>query len=486
MRKKLLCAVMCCVLICGTFAPKRAYAVAGVDDVAVVIVCALLAAAGVTFATNDGVQDAVQGFLEASAGKYDSTIERLASGYSVYGSVGAFKIPSMALGGVRLLLEGLFDYFETDENRQGSVVVSDGGFDIVLASDLPVASNGVYYTRLDFSSDKFITLYSSSGVPLASCDLSSAYVSDGFVYFKYNFFSDGVPGKLLSTYYAASGTVKGNFFSSTFDDFFVWLQVSPGSDVFSGSLSSYSFLSAYGSSVNSPWDSIASPFCVFNSIGAKSHYVSFGNTVYCSSSFSLPSDWVPYGGGISEKSIPYGLTFPQELTAPDVIDNFEQRVEEAAGDLAIVVPVDGVVDNTLPYAEAQEQYLTNVNELGEVTDTITESNTWLQKILTAVKALPATVIGTGSLDFSCFSDIGLSSVFPFCIPFDLKNALMGFYVTPAEPIWEISFDGTFMSAAGSFVLDMTKFEKLFAVVRFFIYGGFVVSLILLTRKIIKG
>lgn len=155
MKKKLLCAVMCCVLICGTFAPKKAYAVAGVDDAAVVIVCALLAAAGVTFASNDGVQDAVQGFLEDSAGRFDSTIERLASGYAVYGSVGAFKIPSMAMGGLRLLLEGLFDYFETDENRQGVIIIPSDSFysfssDVILYNDSYSSIESPYFFRIDY------------------------------------------------------------------------------------------------------------------------------------------------------------------------------------------------------------------------------------------------------------------------------------------------------------------------------------------------
>lgn len=461
MKKKLLCAVMCCVLICGTFAPKKAYAVAGVDDAAVVIVCALLAAAGVTFATNDGVQDAVQGFLEYSAGRFDSTIERLASGYAVYGSVGAFKIPSMAMGGVRLLLEGMFDYFKTDENRQGSVVISAPPGGVLDLSYVLDASDPAVISYFDLNFSGSAPAYVIGKV---SESLSVSYLIVSTAPFSFDYFSNyfSIRQSLSSSSVAAS--ICGKL---------------PGSDVYPTVFYSSMYMKdkadgkgyspLFGDVVLLPDSGIKPPFS-----SKDESYRDFVSLLFGFSGIQV------------EKSIPYGLTFPEELTAPDVIDNFEQRVEAAAGDLAIVVPVDGVIDNTLPYAEAQEQYLANVNELGEITDTVTETNSWLSKILTAVKSIPAKVIGTGTLDFSGFQNIGLSSVFPFCIPFDLKNALVGFNVTPADPIWEISFEGTFMSAAGTYVLDMTKFEKLFAIVRFFIYGGFVVSLILLTRKIIKG
>lgn len=479
MKKKLLCAVMCCVLICGTFAPKKAYAVAGVDDAAVVIVCALLAAAGVTFASNDGVQDAVQGFLEDSAGRFDSTIERLASGYAVYGSVGAFKIPSMAMGGLRLLLEGLFDYFETDENRQGVIIIPSDSFysfssDVILYNDSYSSIESPYFFRIDYDKglSPSIVLYllnpSSDYMDVLAYRVSSStWNSVSSVY---------VPGLRYDLPYAFQ-----EFSSSPSYPRDMSFTFSNGSSTKSVTCNSRSLSRLLG------WSDRCSIHFYPNltlysgdeSLVADAYDFFFQNVDF--NNLPVASGFEPV-----EKSIPYGLTFPQELSAPDVIDNFEQRVEAAAGDLAIVVPVDGVIDNTLPYAEAQEQYLANVNELGEITDTVMETNSWLSKILTAVKSIPAKVIGTGTLDFSGFQNIGLSSVFPFCIPFDLKNALVGFNVTPADPIWEISFEGTFMSAAGTYVLDMTKFEKLFAIVRFFIYGGFVVSLILLTRKIIKG
>lgn len=485
MKRKLLCAVMCCVLLCGTFAPKKAYAVAVVDDVAIGIVCALLAAAGVTFAFNDGVQDAVGDFLEESGGAYDVVLRSLVATAVSFGDVLAYKVDSSILPGVRGLLEGLFDFFKTDENRQGSVVVSCGSgynFSSVVSSvSFDTFFDSPYIIDLGTVKDGISVYCGGFHITPSTVDkrILRCYFFDdsgSLVCYFYSFDSSKWNNlKLNNPFYIESPSFvpdysSGFFFSSSGSYEYVYC-VDNGKTFRLSSIDT-GYFSSYFSFVSGSTFGFLSDSSVSIDVGLISSVLS-----------SCPVQPHVVSG---EKSIPYGLTFPEELTAPDVIDNFEQRVEAAAGDLAIVVPVDGVIDNTLPYAEAQEQYLANVNELGEITDTVTETNSWLSKILTAVKSIPAKVIGTGTLDFSGFQNIGLSSVFPFCIPFDLKNALVGFNVTPADPIWEISFEGTFMSAAGTYVLDMTKFEKLFAIVRFFIYGGFVVSLILLTRKIIKG
>ena len=467
MRKKMICFTMACLLMISAATPKKAYAIAGVDDVAVAIVLALTAAAGITFATSDGAKDAVKDFLKSSDGKYDSTLEKLSASAVTAGGLSCFKIPVATWAGVKLLLEGLFDYFKTDENRKGAVKISSGvlGFPFVLRADDPKVKS---FFKLEISPSTF-PVYLLGCYSILNSDhgrfIKIRYFLCADYQFEYTY---------LSTYRDEYGvghdqTVygKASSYHNTSGLYFYM----------SNSLQMADFYSDFSSFFGVSWDSLPE----------FDHYKAFHGDKYWDSVFrAICSDSV----ASAEKSIPYGLTFPKDMTAPDVIDNFEQKVKEGAGDTAIAVPVDGVVDGTLPYDVAQEKYLVNVNELGEIGDTVTETNTWLQKILSSVKAIPAAVssavVGTGTLDFSGFQNIGLSTVFPFCIPFDLKNALIGFNVSPAEPIWEISFDGTFMSAAGSFVLDFTKFEKLFAIVRFFIYGGFVVSLILITRKIIKG
>lgn len=114
----------------------------------------------------------------------------------------------------------------------------------------------------------------------------------------------------------------------------------------------------------------------------------------------------------------------------------------------------------------------------------------LDSIIDFLKSLPAllgsTLIGNGSLDFSGFQDIQLTTVFPFCIPFDLINSFKYFDVAPIEPKWTVDLKDTAYEAGGSIELDFTTFDTLFIIGRYLIYGSFVFCLIVGTRKLIKG
>lgn len=471
MRKKIMCCLMVLFLCVGTLQPKEAHAVAIADD-AVVIVCCLLAAAGITFASSDGVTAAVSDFLADSAGQFDSLLSELASNRVVRSGHDVIMLPVEVGYRVRGLLQALYDYFTVGDDRTGSVTVvgsGAGAYTLVPISSLEGFKAQTWFNFRTFSQGGLWVAYKDDGTPFQYFDLSECYVdSQGKTRILFRRCSDG---SLVHDYDA--GVI------SSPDDWYFELFFHN---------SSYSLyrdrirVSYNGSTPGSP-----EFFTSCDSI--LIHCISIDNTVIYSDNseyYTFPENFELFRSTATDVTLPYGLTFPEELTYEDVLDRFEERLAAAAGDLAIALPESGVVDNTLTYQEAQEQVLVNVNELGEVTDTTTETNTWLQKLLVSVKAIPAAVIGTGSLSFDAFKGLSLTSVFPFCIPFDLKNALMSFNAAPADPVWSIDFAGTFMEPAGSLEIDMTKFESLFKIVRFFIYGGFVVSLILLTRKIIKG
>lgn len=470
MRKKIMCCLMVLMLCVGTLQPKEAQAVAIADD-AVVIICCLLAAAGITFATNDGVTDAVSDFLDQSNGQYDSLLSQLASNRVIRRGAEVILLPQELAAQVRGLLRALYDYFTVGDDRTGSVTVvgsGAGAYTLVPISSLEGFKPKTLFNFRTFSQGGFWVAYEDNGTPFQYFDLSESYIDDlGETHILFRRCSDG--GLVCDCSYHVSSPdawyfklflVTGGYVSNQDRIKVQYNGVAPGSPVY---------------------------FTHYDSVPI--HCISVDNTVIYSDNseyYTFPENFELFRPTAANVTLPYGLTFPEELTYEDVLDRFEERVEAAAGDLAIVLPETGVVDNTLTYQEAQEQVLVNVNELGEVTDTTTETNTWLQKLLVAVKAIPATVVGTGSLDFDAFKGLSLTSVFPFCIPFDLKNALLSFNAVPADPVWSIDFAGTFMEPAGSLTIDMREFESLFKIVRFFIYGGFVVSLILLTRKIIKG
>jgi len=126
-----------------------------------------------------------------------------------------------------------------------------------------------------------------------------------------------------------------------------------------------------------------------------------------------------------------------------------------------------------------------------VTGDLTGIAKGLSDILSKLKALPTAiataVIGKGALNFEGFKNIKLSTVFPFCIPFDLINCVKSFgNIQPVEPKWVVDFSGTPLASAGVIELDLTQFEQWAKIVRYFCYASVVVGLILITRKIIKG
>jgi len=472
MRKKIMCCLMVLVLCVGTLQPKEAHAVAIADD-AVVIICCLLAAAGITFATSDGVTDAVSDFLDQSGGKFDSLLSQLASNRVVRAGHEVIMLPMELASQVRGLLRGLYDYFTVGDDRTGSVE-KPSGKNVFYTSDASYAQLYTFATSEEFFTYEFAFHMNPKYVaenrclPIYYCHIEKT--GDSVFRVSCDNYSSPEWGNKVSSSDNYSATGMRLFYrnDTTYKSGLCMVLRRPSGSELQVSLFSWLLTSAYFSRdlCNT---AIAYITDNLGNVIINDKYVS---------SVSVPE--------IGTTSLPYGLTFPEELTYEDVLDRFEERLEAAAGDLAIALPQSGVVDNTLTYQEAQEQVLVNVNELGEVTDTTTETNTWLQKLLVSVKAIPATVIGTGSLDFDAFKGLSLTSVFPFCIPFDLKNALLSFNAVPADPVWSIDFAGTFMEPAGSLEIDMTEFESLFKIVRFFIYGGFVVSLILLTRKIIKG
>lgn len=85
---------------------------------------------------------------------------------------------------------------------------------------------------------------------------------------------------------------------------------------------------------------------------------------------------------------------------------------------------------------------------------------------------------------------GITSVFPFCLPFDFVRGVKLLSVEPVEPVFE--YDIVFPMPAGfddvdcTIVIDLTKFDKVAFVFRWCSTMAFVFGLIFVTTKIVKG
>ena len=94
------------------------------------------------------------------------------------------------------------------------------------------------------------------------------------------------------------------------------------------------------------------------------------------------------------------------------------------------------------------------------------------------------------IDFSPIL-ISLEEKFPFCIPFDLNRMMQDFKASKEDPVFFVDmspFNSSGSVAKGSmgFEIDLTIFEKLFLIVRYFILVSFVGFIIIKTRDLIRG
>lgn len=114
----------------------------------------------------------------------------------------------------------------------------------------------------------------------------------------------------------------------------------------------------------------------------------------------------------------------------------------------------------------------------------------LDSIIDWLKGLPAllgtALIGDGKIDWSKLQGIEIKSVFPFCIPWDLAACFKSFNVDAIEPVFVFDFADTPLKSAGTVQLDLHRFSEIIPIVRYFVYGFFVVGLIVKTRDLIRG
>ena len=82
----------------------------------------------------------------------------------------------------------------------------------------------------------------------------------------------------------------------------------------------------------------------------------------------------------------------------------------------------------------------------------------------------------------------LKKLFPFCIPFDLIHALNVLSVEGKAPVFKFPFKVDYgpVHVNEEWVLDFADYESVVQILRVFETLSFIVSLILITRNIIKG
>lgn len=176
-----------------------------------------------------------------------------------------------------------------------------------------------------------------------------------------------------------------------------------------------------------------------------------------SGTVSIPwtGGYAPGYGGTKELDDSTGIVVPGKLVEDGAIDSdfvgtlTPDSVRETSSDTSTDVATDGILDWVKSIARTLENFF-DVSEF--------------------------------SLDFSPF-EIGLSKVFPFCIPFDFYNGVKLFSATAADFSFDINLDTDYFKIAHT--VDLTPFKLPILFFRYIVVFWFSWILISRTRDLMK-
>lgn len=171
-----------------------------------------------------------------------------------------------------------------------------------------------------------------------------------------------------------------------------------------------------------------------------------------------------------------------EVTAADILEGTIKDITLELQELDVPL---GIIANWQEYVEKldyleQLTYLQELVKLGELE--FTEEGELV---------VSATIVNQWELDipeteFNLPVIEVLANKFPFCIPFDLYYAVANLQADPVAPEFEINFPAAVFGGEGNMTLDFSVFEVVAVVIRWTILLGFIIGLIVLTRKLIRG
>ena len=179
---------------------------------------------------------------------------------------------------------------------------------------------------------------------------------------------------------------------------------------------------------------------------------------------------IPVIPGEYVEPVPDEVTNPITQPVTDPLINPETGLPFIGPDGLPIFPSVPLVPTTpvtpIPAPEALTQPKDYTPNLTEISNGIKQLP---ERIINPIKKLfvPDTV---SKIDFSPLN-VPITRKFPFCIPWDLRDAVVSFSAPPVPPV---------------FTFSLTFFGEFAEITRFFVLIGFVVGLILITRGLIKG
>lgn len=491
--KKLLRSTLClllCVLTVvffgGVLAPTQAEAVAGVDD-AIYFIVAFLICCGMTFASTSAATNAAQQFYAKSPPSVQEIID-----YQAEQLQKDAALPFGVLAVLKSQWKALIDEFiaqfpqycniDVDYTNLLNQQLTDGmSFYQTLISD----PNKVVKFDVPWYDDSFVTTQLSSSATLTFCTtLNFSRVVGETVYNNFpTYFPEynlsladhlavfSVPSLNLSSYFFIG---RRQFNTPYLTQRFYPCVDCPGYLMWDGHLLDPSILTIFyknelctlTSTAKGLIISTASYANIVADMLADDVILPNDNLINCDDLTIRSVDLMKllygedvFGVGVDSAHIPGIDSFPS--TTGDITD-----VSSYPDSIPISVPRD-LSDAISKTAEDIRTVDTTDEETGDKTDTDKDSKP-----------------NKPSIPGLSLPEILFKEKFPFCLPWDIYNVFANLVAEPEAPVFEIPMKWEFLDIDYTLVIDFSMFDEIARISRFFSSLGFIVFLILVSRKII--
>lgn len=482
--KRILSLLLCIMtVICfgGVLAPVQAHAVAGVDD-AIYFIVAFLICCGMTFASTSAATNAAQQFYAKAPPSVQEVIDYQAEQLQTdtalpLGFIEVLKSDWKALIDEFVRQFPQYSNIELDstnilkEQLNGNSLIAAlvGGSVITLANpwkqDTNVFMQTSACTTLSFYGiDTFKKVYGDSTYK-AMCS-SSAQLKEDFNS-QYAIFSSSIGLDLvfvLGWNYRDNATVSLSYYDYA-DQFRVCSAVLEpfgyGCLLYNKELCSVTDTSS-GLTITSPTcGNVVQKWIADDVISSNDNLINCDNltirSVKALDQLLLGED--VFGVGVDAAHIPGIDSFPS--TSDDLTD-----VSTYPDSIPISVPRD--LSDTITKT-AEDIRTVDKDKTDTKDDTKDDTNTKPNKPSIPGLSLP---------------EILFKEKFPFCLPWDVYNVFVNLVSEPEAPVFSIPFKFDRLGIDYEFTIDLSQFEEIAKVSRFFSSIAFVIFLILASRKLI--
>ncbi len=230
-----------------------------------------------------------------------------------------------------------------------------------------------------------------------------------------------------------------------------------------------------------------------SSIAVESTSVMGGTFLYIAPDVNIYDSWADYVAGNPPISVEGEDDYPGVTTVDGVnklwekygnLDNLDVRIGDRSlvGEGVMDIPVvgekelEGVIGGTIALEDAIPYTLV------DTIDNVIIDDTYVDDI---VPDIPYTEIDYGDKEpYMITTD--LTTIFPFCIPFDLIRVFEVLEEDAQAPYWEIPLKSDTFGIDYTFEIDFSQFEELARIFRIMETIIFILGLILATRGLVKG